>query len=97
LSKNVFDADTLAWCYYKNGEYDRAKAAIGRALRLKTPDARILFHAGMIHAKLGESGPARKYLNNALSLNPHFSLTEAEVAAATLKRLGGGQVARGQG
>ncbi len=29
LSDNVFDADTLAWCYYKNGQYGRPKTPSG--------------------------------------------------------------------
>ena len=95
LSNNVFDADTLAWCYYKNGRYEPAKNAIQRALRQKTPDAKILFHAGMIHAKLGERPAARDYLHRALSLNPNFSPLDAPVAAETLKQLG--QVAGNKG
>jgi tetratricopeptide (TPR) repeat protein len=83
--KNVYAADTLAWCYYKKGQYDEAGQTIRKALRLNTPDASILFHAGMIHAKLGQSGAAKKYLYRALSLNPYFHPTDAVVAAETLK------------
>ena len=51
---NVFVTDTLAWCYYKNGHYKEAREVIRRALRWQTPDATILFHAGMIYAKLSK-------------------------------------------
>ncbi len=88
LSDNVFDADTLAWCYYKNGQYGKAKDAIRRALSRRTPDAKILFHAGMIHARLGDRPAAQDYLHRALSLNPNFSPLDAPVAAETLKKLG---------
>lgn len=91
-SNNVFEADTLAWCYYKNNQYAAAKSAIARALRWHTPDAKILFHAGMIYAKLGERGTAQRYLNQALSLNPNFSPLDSPVAARTLRSLA--QVAR---
>ena len=87
-SQNVNDADTLAWCYYKNGRQDEAKAAIGTAMARHTPDAAILFHAGMIYAKAGDRVTAGKYLAYALSTNPAFSLRDAKMAADTLKQLG---------
>ena len=87
-TKNVNEADILAWCYYKTNDLDRAKEAIGRALGRNTPDARILFHAGMIEAKRGDPIGAKKYLDHALSLNPNFSPIFAPVAAQTLSSLG---------
>jgi tetratricopeptide (TPR) repeat protein len=88
---NVFIADTLAWCYYKNGRIEDAKETIKKALKQKTPDAHILFHAGMIHAKLGDRMTAQNYLYRALSLNPNFHPAHAKVAADTLKQLGSGK------
>ena len=85
---NVFVADTLAWCYYKNGRYEEASKAIKKALSQKTPDAMILFHAGMIYAKLGERPTAQKYLYQALSLHANFHPVYATVAADTLTQLG---------
>ncbi len=87
-SRNVNDADTLAWCYYKNGREDEAKAAIQTALARHTPDAGILFHAGMIYAKAGDRVSAGKCLSRALSINPDFSPLGAKTAADTLKQLG---------
>jgi tetratricopeptide (TPR) repeat protein len=86
--KNVFVADTLAWCYYKNGRYDEAKETIEKALAQKTPEAGIAFHAGMIYAKLGRRALAQQYLYAAQSRNPNFSPTDAPVCAETLKALG---------
>ncbi len=85
---NVFVADTLAWCYYKNGRTEAAKNTIKKALSQRTPDANILFHAGMIHAKSGDRVAAQKYLYQALNLNPNFHPIHAKVAADTLKELG---------
>ena len=85
---NVFVADTLAWCYYKNGRYEEASKAIKKALSQKTPDAMILFHAGMIYAKLGAHPTAQKYLYQALSLQANFHPVYASVAADTLTQLG---------
>jgi len=86
--KNIFVGDTLAWCYYKNGRYEDARRVIQRVLARKTPDALILFHAGMIHAKLGDRRTAQLHLQQALSLNPHFSPVYAPVASETLHELG---------
>ena len=80
--KNVFGADTLAWCYYKKGLYEKARDIISQALRWNTPDAAIFFHASQIHAKLGEAKSARKYLNRALSLNTYFDLKNGTQALA---------------
>lgn len=85
---NVFAADTLAWAYYKNGRYADAKRAIAKALAHRTPDASFLFHAGMIHARLGDRVSAQRYLAQALSLNPSFSPVDAPVAEAALVDLG---------
>ncbi len=85
--KNVFVADTLAWCYYKNGRYQSARNVIEKALRFQTPDPHIWFHAGMIYAKLGEQALARKHLKQALGLNSNFHPVYATVAKDTLKQL----------
>ena len=87
-SLNVSDADTLAWCYYKNGQEDQAKAAIQTALARHTPEAGMLFHAGMIYAKAGDRVSAGKCLAHALSVNPNFSPRDSKIAADTLKQLG---------
>jgi tetratricopeptide (TPR) repeat protein len=88
--KNVHAADTLAWCYYKAGRYEDARNVIRKALARRTPDAEILFHAGMIHVKLGDRVAAQKYLYEALSLNPHFHPSHAATASETLAQLGVG-------
>ncbi|MBV9850959.1 MAG: tetratricopeptide repeat protein [Armatimonadetes bacterium] len=85
---NVYVADTLAWCLYKNGRYAEAQAAVRKSLSRHTPEAGFLFHAGMIAAKLGQRSAAQMDLYRAVSLNPNFSLLYAPVAAATLKQLG---------
>jgi tetratricopeptide (TPR) repeat protein len=86
--RTVHAADTLAWCYYQSGRAEDARRLIARALGHRTPDARMLYHAGMIHAKLGDRAAAQTFLYQALSLNPRFHPREADVAAATLAELG---------
>lgn len=77
----------LAWALYKNGRAREAQAAMTEALRLGTPDARLFFHAGMIHRALGEADRAREALARALALNPHFHVLQAGVAARALGEL----------
>lgn len=85
---NVVAADTLAWAYYKNGRYADARRLAAKALAHRTPDASFLFHAGMIHARLGDRATAQRHLAQALSLNPAFDPIDAPIAAATLAELG---------
>ena len=93
LTRNVNEADTLAWVYFKNGDQPHAIEAIKRALSQKTQDAEIHFHAGMIAAKFGDRVSAQNHLQTALSLSPRFSILQAPVAVATLEKLGNGSSA----
>ena len=86
--KNVYAADALAWCLYKNGRYPEAAAISRAALSRHTPEADFLFHAGMISAKLNNPVAAHSFLSRALRLNPNFSPTDAPVAVAALRHLG---------
>ena len=95
LTRNVFEADTLAWVYFRNGQIEKAQEAIKRALAQNTPDPAIQYHAGMIAARAGDRVAAQKHLGTALSWNPRFDLRDAAVAVRTLEELGArsGQVA----
>jgi len=86
--RNVYVADALAWCLYKNGRYAEAKVASDRALSRKTPEASFFYHAGMIDVKLGDRLRAGRELYQALNLNPNFSPPDAPVAVATLRQIG---------
>ncbi|HEX9385979.1 MAG TPA: tetratricopeptide repeat protein [Anaerolineales bacterium] len=56
-------------------------------MKLGTKDALKLFHAGLIALKLGDDTQARKYLEQALTINPHFSILYADQARRTLQTL----------
>jgi tetratricopeptide (TPR) repeat protein len=86
--QNVYAAETLAWAYYKNGRLEDARRLIEQALSHHTPEASILFHAGMVYAKLGQRRLAQQRLHQALSLNPTFHPVESQLAVATLADLG---------
>ena len=70
---------------------DGAAAASEEALRLGTRNALMLFHGGAIAAARGETDQAIAHLQDALDLNPHFSVRYAPEARATLDRLLAGE------
>ena len=85
---DVYTHDVLAWALLKNGHAREALEPLREALRLGTRDARLFFHAGMIHRALGDRDAARDYLGRALALNAGFHLLQADVAARALADLG---------
>jgi tetratricopeptide (TPR) repeat protein len=86
-SRSVAVFDTLAWCHYRKGQYAEASRWIRRALRWNTPDAVMLYHAGMIQAALGDTVAARKSLYQAINLNPRFDPVHADLASAKVAEL----------
>ena len=84
---SIHGADALAWALYKTGNYEEARTYAVEALKLGTKDSLKLFHAGMIALELGDKEQARQYLEEALAINPHFSLLYAEEARNTLQEL----------
>jgi tetratricopeptide (TPR) repeat protein len=84
---SIHAADALAWTLYKNGDYEEAQKYSDEALKLGTRDPLKLFHAGMISKELDQKEQAREYLQQAIDLNPHFSLLYADDAADALKSL----------
>src|SRR5262245_46626069 len=87
VRKDIFGYDVLAWALYKSGRPAEALAPMSEALRLGTKDARLFFHAGMIHCALGHGQAARELLARALSTNRHFHVLYARVAEQALKEL----------
>jgi tetratricopeptide (TPR) repeat protein len=89
VRKDIYTDDVLAWALYKNDKPEEALTVMTRALRLGTKDARLFFHAGMIYHRLGKQDQAKDYLQRALTLNPQFHPTQADLAARVLQELGG--------
>jgi tetratricopeptide (TPR) repeat protein len=83
--KDIYGYDAYAWCLYKNGRYSEAAESMQKALRMKTPDPMLYFHAGMISSALDRNAEARKYLQKAIKLNPHFHPLFAKVAVDKLR------------
>ena len=80
IRKDIYGHDALAWALYRDGKPDAALPHITSALRFKTLDARLYFHAGMIYAALGRNDRARAMLERALAINPHFQPILEDVA-----------------
>ncbi len=83
----IYAADTLAWALYKAQNYREAQQYSQEALRLKTQDPLLFFHAGMIAAAMGQLEQAQAQLKTALAINPNFSLLYGPQATAKLKEL----------
>jgi tetratricopeptide (TPR) repeat protein len=89
VRRDIYAYDVLAWTLYKHDQPQEALTAITAALQLGTKDARLFFHAGMIHHRLGDYDKARDYLRRALATNPYFHVLHVAVAERTLQALEG--------
>ena len=78
--RDIYGADTLAWCALKAQKLEEAQRYMTVALRLSTPDAKLYYHAGMIAAARGDMRSSRKDLQRALALNPAFDPLQASLA-----------------
>ena len=87
MRKDVLTADALAWTLYRKERFAEAKVAINEAMKLKSDEAKFLYHAGMIENGLGNKVGARQLLENAIKLNPNFDLLHAQIAKNTLAEL----------
>lgn len=85
--QDIYAYDTLAWAFYKNGRYEEAADAMQQALSQGTQDALLFYHHGMIEAALGHEDNARSSLQQALALNPHFDLLQAQQAETMLAQV----------
>lgn len=84
---DVYTQDALAWALLRAGQLDEAQRLSTQARRLNTPEARFLFHGGMIALARGDRAEARSLLSDALQLNAHFDrrgVAEARRALASL-------------
>lgn len=87
-TEDIYAYDTLAWAYYKVGNFDKAKDAMSKALRLGTRDAVLYYHAGVILHKLGKKEEAKKYFDLVLATNPFFDKEAVNEVRYALNELG---------
>lgn len=82
---SIFAADGMAWALYYTGAYQEAQRYSEEALRLGTRDALLYYHAGMIALALGDKASARQYLEQAMRINPYFSVRYVPVVEKLLR------------
>jgi tetratricopeptide (TPR) repeat protein len=70
---NIDVNETLAWVYYRKGDYKKAQAYINTALQTDCKNPALLCHVGLIYAKAGDKANAKIYLQQALRNNPNIS------------------------
>lgn len=80
--KDVFTEDAVAWALFRAGELKEAKAAITRARRLGTRDARLLYHHGAILAATGDVARGKKLVAEAVALSASLDAATAAEARA---------------
>lgn len=79
-------SDTLGWVLYKRGIYQRALSLLKETAGKLPDNAKVQFHLGMTHLKLGDRPAAREALRRALQINAAFE--GAEEARRALSDLG---------
>ncbi len=87
--QDVFSQDALAWALFRAGQLDEAQRMSTLARRLNTPEAKFLFHGGMIALARRDRAEARSLLSDALQLNPHMDPRNVREARAALASIGG--------
>lgn len=80
----VYVDDTYAFALFRNGRFDAARDLSADVLKVGTPDARILYHAGVIRRACGERTAGNALLEKALALNAAFDRDAAREARALL-------------
>lgn len=77
VRRDVFTEDARAWALAGAGHVDEAVAAMNRALSVRTNDARLLLHAGVIASSSGRPRDAARWFSDAERVR--FTLLPSEV------------------
>ena len=85
--ENIDVNETVAWVYYKMGDFQKAKDYIDTALKTNCKNPVLLYHAGLIYAKSGNKEKAKQILAEALKGSPGIDTELKEESAALLKEL----------
>ncbi|GGO52364.1 tetratricopeptide repeat protein [Streptomyces lasiicapitis] len=82
------NADVLGWALHRSGKSKAGLKHIETAVKKGPRSALFAYHRGEIERELGHYGAARRHLNEALRINPHFSPLGAPAARDALEALG---------
>jgi tetratricopeptide (TPR) repeat protein len=85
---NIDALDTYAWALYRSGSAQEAVPVIEKAMRMKTLNPNLHYHAAMIYAKAGDSIKAQSEIMLAVSGSqlPPIAAQDAENLWASLKK-----------
>jgi len=77
IRQSIYAYDTLAWALYKHGDFVQARDTMAKALALKTRDAHLFYHAGLIYSRAGELAQGRQFLQQTVAINPSYNAFHA--------------------
>jgi tetratricopeptide (TPR) repeat protein len=86
--RSVHVADTMGWALYKSGRAEDALPFARLATDQGLRSALFSYHLGEIERALGDHGPARRHIDEALRTNPNFSPLLAPLAREARDALG---------
>jgi len=83
----IYAQDTLGWAAAQDNQWAEAQRAMRRATRYETEDPSLQYHAAIVALHFGQTAEAKRRLEQALALNPHFDPIFAEDARQRLAAL----------
>jgi tetratricopeptide (TPR) repeat protein len=86
---NIDVLDTYAWALYNNGKPEEAIPYMERALRLKTQNPILHYHAGMIYYAAQQHDEAFLQLQQMIHLNPYVNILYAQNAEKLFQSISG--------
>ncbi|MEU6878488.1 hypothetical protein [Streptomyces sp. NPDC046712] len=86
--RSVQVADALGWALYRAGQPKEALQYAKKATDEGLRSALFTYHRGEIERAVGDLGPARRHLAEALRINPYFSPLLAPEARSAVAALG---------
>ncbi len=84
---NIDVNETVAWVYYRKGQYAKALPYLKVALKTNSRNPTLLCHAGLIYEKVGEKALAKDHLQAALQSNPNIPEELKKESANVLQTL----------
>lgn len=86
-SKGIHAADGMAWALHANGRDREALRFARLATRLGTQEPSLWAHRGVIESALGQTGTARRHLQQSLTMDPGESPWQRQQAESELSAL----------
>ncbi|MEJ7625947.1 MAG: tetratricopeptide repeat protein [Ferruginibacter sp.] len=85
--ENVLMNETMAWVYYKKGNYRKALSFIKVALKTNSKNPDLLIKASMIYFKNGDKALAKKYKQEGLKVKSNINLFLRSEASVLMESL----------